>query len=148
MTQLEDFSIEPPTNAQGYLSVAKEMLVGARSLLNVDPLPTFAITLLCGHGVEAALKSLLTQKGLTPDELKHKPYGHNLIALWNQAVERGAKVDASVPEWINHLNRLVIRPNTLRYPLGVHGVVLPNQQDMVAGLERLVFCCERVGPVM
>lgn len=138
MVQLDDCYIAQPTEAQGYRVAAEAMLACALPLLRVAPLPTNALTLLCGHGTEAALKALLAQTGLTAAELSTRPYGHDLLALWERAVSSGAKVAAPRPKWVDHLHRVHAAPYNLRYPLGFHAIVLPNMQLMVLGLKELV----------
>jgi hypothetical protein len=138
MTQAAGDFIQPPTEAQGYRVAAEAMLDGARPLATVVPLPTTALTLLCGHGTESALKALLAQTGMTGWELSSSPYGHDLVALWEKAISSGAKVTAPRPEWVDHLHRVHARPYHLRYPLGFNAIVLPNQQAMVLGLEQLI----------
>lgn len=138
MAQLEDDYIQRPTEAQGYRVAAEAMLAGARPLSKVVPLPTIALTLLCGHGTETALKALLAQGGLGEKELSRSPYGHDLIFLWEKAIESGAKVAAPRPQWVEHLNGVYKAPFSLRYPLGFNGILLPNQQLVAAGLEELV----------
>lgn len=138
MPQLEGDYISAPTEAQGYLVAAEAMLAGVRPLSLVDPLPSIALTLLCGHGTEAALKALLAQRGLGQDALSRSPYGHNLISLWDAAFGSRAGGATPRPEWVDHLNRVYVAPFNLRYPLGFSGIVLPNQHLMVAGLEELV----------
>ena len=121
------------------------MLAGALPLSKVVPLPTIALSLLCGHGTEAALKALLAQTGLTAEELSRKPYGHDLVVLWDKAISCGANVAAPRPQWVDHLHRVHGSPYNSRYPLGFHAIVLPNQQLMVTGLEQLVLAvAERV----
>ncbi len=139
MAELAGDFIQQPTEAQGYRVAAEAMLAGALPLSRVVPLPAIALTLLCGHGTEAALKALLVQAGLTADELSRRPYGHDLTALWEKAIASGAKVTAPRPEWVDHLQRVHASPYNLRYPLGFHGIVLPNQPLMVAGFEALVL---------
>jgi hypothetical protein len=134
---MDDF-IQTPTEAQGFRVAAQAMLAGAGPLLQVDPVPNIALTLLCGHGTEAALKALLSESGLTAEELSEKPYGHKLVTLWGHAAARGCPLPMPVPEWVEHLNRVHAYPYSLRYPLKFHAIVLPNQNAMLAGLEFLV----------
>ena len=45
------------------------------------------------HAIELALKAFLALHGLTQDELAQKPYGHDLEALMNKAVQLGLRFD-------------------------------------------------------
>ncbi len=73
--------------------------------------------------------------------LSKSPYGHNLEKLWESA-----KVHVSLPNpqpaWVEQLNRVCDRPFSLRYPLGFHGIVLPNTTEMLRGTELLVSVAE------
>jgi hypothetical protein len=139
MTQLEGMRIQQPTEAQGYLVAAEAMLSGALPVSKTSPLPAIALTLLCGHGTEAALKALLAQAGLTAAVLSRHPYGHDLITLWEKAVANGARLISPRPQWVDHLHRVHAAPHHLRYPLGFQAIVLPNQQAMLEGLRQLVL---------
>jgi len=52
-----------------------------------------------------ALKAFLALHGLTQDELAQKPYGHDLEALMNKAVQLGLRFDrhdTASQCWIKH----------------------------------------------
>ncbi len=133
----QDF-IAPPTDATGYLGAAQGMLAGARPLLQVKYLPALAITHLCGHGCESVLKAILVCKGMTSDELSKKRFGHNILALWAEAEKREPRLPFPRPDWVGQLNQVHASPFQLRYPLGFHAIVLPNQSAMVQGIEELI----------
>ena len=131
--------ITQPTEAQGYLVAAKGMLEGARPLGKIQPIPAFALTLLCGHACEAALKALLAQSGISEAVLSKQPYGHSILKLW-QSVEQGEiTLPKPQPDWVAQLDRVYDKPFNLKYPLGFHAIVLPNQQAMLLGTEALVL---------
>ena len=48
---------------------------------------------LYSHAIELTLKSFLRTKGLTARELSFKPWGHDLLKLWESCVERGFTLD-------------------------------------------------------
>lgn len=129
--------IRPPTDAEGYLATARAMLDGARPLVLTTPIPAIALSLLCGYAAEAALKASLAQAGVSTKELGSRALGHELIRLWLRAVAEGVALQASPPQWIEHLNRVHSAPYHLRYPLGFHAIVLPNQAAMLQGCEEL-----------
>ena len=130
MAMLENITIARPTEAQGYLVSAQGMLAGALPLELIQPIPAFALTLLCGHACEAALKAALSQSGIVSSVLSKKPYGHDINYLWSSAVKAGLKAPNPQPDWVEQLNRVYDKPFHLRYPLGFHGIVLPNQNAM------------------
>jgi len=138
MANLNDVSVAQPTEAQGYLVAAQGMLAGAQPLEQVQPIPVFALTLLCGHACEASLKALLAQSGIGADILSRAPYGHDILYLWKSVVDSEFPVPYPPPDWVAQLDRVYDRPFHLRYPLGFHGIVLPNQNAMLRGTERLV----------
>ena len=125
-----------PTEANGYLVAARGMLAGALPLENVQPLPVYALTLLCGHACEAALKAVLSQNGIAVNNLGRKPYGHNILHLWSTAIK--VELAFPPPSWVARLNRVYDKPYHLRYPLGFQGIVLPNQKAMLKDTKKLV----------
>jgi hypothetical protein len=82
MATLSGDFIAKPTEAQGYLVAAKGMLAGVLPLENAKPPPLLALTLLCGHSCEAALKAILAQSCIPAGYLSKAPYGHNILRLW------------------------------------------------------------------
>lgn len=138
MATLENFIIEKPTEAQGYLVAAREMIKGASPLEQINPMPAFALTLLCGHSCEAALKAMLAQTGVSADDLSKKPYGHNIVNLWASAQIAGFQLPDPQPDWVAQLAQVYDKPFHLRYPLSFHGIVLPNLIAMLRGTESLV----------
>jgi len=138
MATLDDAFIAQPTEAQGYLVAAQGMLAGAQPLEKVLPTPAFALTLLCGHACEAALKALLAQSGISAAVLSKHPCGHNILQLWTSAELAGFAFPNPQPDWVAQLDRVYDNPFHLRYPLGFHGIVLPNQEAMLRGTEALV----------
>ncbi len=127
-----------PTEAQGYLVAAQGMLEGAVPLGRGDPLPVFALTLLCGHACEAALKAILAKSGISAETLRKPPYSHDILYLW-QAVDNVVKtLPTPQPDWVCQLDSVYDKPFHLKYPLGFHGIVLPNQRAMLEGSVSLV----------
>jgi hypothetical protein len=143
MAQLPGDFIQQPTEAQGFLVAAEAMLAGARVLSKATPAPAIALTMLCGHGTEAALKALRAESSTPGNELSRSPYGHDLVTLWDAATSIGTRAASPRPPWVDQLQRVHGRPFNLRYPLGFHAIVLPNLQVMVAGLEELVLLVKR-----
>ncbi len=125
-----------PTEADGFLIAAKNMLAGARQLKRVRNPSLFSITHLCGHSSECALKAVLAHNGMRAEDLK-KRFGHDIEKLW-QCAKGLVLLPDPQPAWVAHLNRVHNRPFLLRYPLGLHGLGLPNTSEMLRGTEQLV----------
>ena len=138
MARLDDNYIQQPTDAEGYIVAARGMLDGALPLKDVEPIPVFALTLLCGHATEAALKAMLAQVGVPTSELSGHTLGHKLLRLWERAETERVSLPSPRPPWVEHLDRVYASPHHLRYPLGFHAIVLPNQLDMLNGTKNLV----------
>lgn len=75
---------------------------------------------------------------MSAEELGKREFGHKLLKLWDEAVSKGIALPHPRPAWIEQLNRVHTKPHTLRYPIGFHISVLPDQAEMVLGLEHLV----------
>ena len=142
MTSLPALRMIQPTEAQGYLVAARVMLAGALPLEHVTPSPAHALTLLCGHSCEAALKALLSHSGIKADVLSKRPYGHDLLHLWKSAENLGVPLPSPMPPWVGQLDSVYDRPFHLRYPLGFHGIALPDQTGMLRGVESLFSLAE------
>jgi hypothetical protein len=138
MATLSSDFIAQPTEAQGYLVAAQGVLAGALFLENSTPIPGFALTLLCGHSCEAALKAVLAQSGVSAASLSKAPYGHDILHLWKSAQDLGLSLQTPQPAWVAQLDRVYDKPFHLRYPLGFHFIVLPDQVEMLRGTELLV----------
>jgi hypothetical protein len=138
MTTLSAAYIAQPSEAQGYLVAARGMLDGALPLEKITPVPAFALTLLCGHACEAALKAVLAQSGISAANLSRAPYGHDVLHLWKSAEILAPTLPSPRPAWVAQLDRVYDKPFHLRYPLGFHGIVLPDQMAMLRGTESLV----------
>ena len=106
--------IAQPTEAQGYLVAAKGMLEGACPLGKIQPIPVFALTLLCGHACEAALKALLAQSGISEAVLSKQPYGHSILKLWQSVEQGGIALPKPQPDWVAQLDRVYDKPFNLK----------------------------------
>jgi hypothetical protein len=129
-----------PTRSPEALSFswsANSMLHGVRTLAVSSPIPHLALALLCGHGIECALKALLAQSGIPADRLRKKPYGHDLVELWKKTSGQGFNIESPPPVFLECLNLVYSAPYHLRYPLGGNSITLPSHEVMQAGLEEL-----------
>lgn len=138
MTLEEADYIATPTAAQSYLGIAREMLRGARHLAEIDPIPSQALTLLCGHICECSLKSILSFNGLSEESLKKRPYLHSILDMWVEVNKLTDLIVDPPQDWVSQLHRVFNAPYIVRYPMGVHAVVLPDQEAMLNGTENLV----------
>lgn len=144
MTQLEGVYLAKPVPMDGFLYVAWQMIGGAKIIHCTTNEQSMAITHLCGHGVETALKAALSKCGLSVEVLRTSPLGHNLVNLWSRAIAEGVPLPIA-PEWISQLSRVHSKPYSVRYPLNFHAIALPNQAEMVTGSADLldsvgIFC--------
>lgn len=140
----EDDYVATPTDAQCFLGVAREMLRGVRHLAEIDPIPSLALTLLCGHTCECALKSILSFNGISKKSLRNSPYRHSIIFMWNEVSNLPFSFINNKPDWVSQLDRVFDAPYTVRYPIGLHAVVLPDQKAMTNGTESLVTLAEQI----
>jgi hypothetical protein len=90
-TRLPPIGIDPSTAeglSQAYALGANECLIAAKTLddrvpdLSGEYIVTF-------HAIELGLKALLIKQGMSADELRRHPYGHDLVRLYEAAKQRG-----------------------------------------------------------
>jgi hypothetical protein len=138
VTDAQD-SVAPVAPHEAYLTVAVGLMRGA-NVLAAAPLSesAMALALLSGQILECSLKAFLSKAGRTERELRRKDVRHNLLELWALAVREGLCITATPPQWAETLNRLHDYPYHLRYPMGLHGLVLPNPQQTTSELEHLI----------
>jgi hypothetical protein len=135
---LEPVTVAPVTPAAAYLGIAEALMPGAEVLASAPVASGVALTLVCAHVLECLLKAYLSKDGASEAELRNADLRHDLVELWRQAQRRGLAVDATPPAWVEQLSGLHNRPFHLRYPVGLHALVLPNPQAMYSGLQDLV----------
>jgi hypothetical protein len=133
------FRIAPVTPTAAFLGSAESMLEGVRVLAEADAVPAVALTVLAGHAAECGLKAFLAKVGIDEAQLSRAPFGHDVIRLWEEAASRGLAIATSpLPDWVTQLARVYSAPYVARYPMGVHGLVLPNSTALSVGVEQLV----------
>jgi hypothetical protein len=147
VTEASDF-ISSPARFESYFGVAQSLLPGVHVLALHTPQCSMALALVTAHVLECLLKAFLARTQPDPrataaaDE-EVKKAGHNLKWLWVNASQRGLEIPATPPDWALILHGLHDRPFKLRYSRdlhdqGLHGVVTPGAQPMVAELDALV----------
>lgn len=79
--------------------------------------PPIVRAYLLGHSIELFLKCYLMKAGLSASQLKHRPYGHDLVRLFAAASEKQLSaifhISPSVEESLARLT--CVYPETLRY---------------------------------
>jgi hypothetical protein len=94
----------PDGRSKAFRNGAGECLQGAMILdaKFKDQTPSYILTF---HALELALKAFLAKNGLTNDQLRTKPYGHDLHSLYGEACKHGLSISilnvAVTIEWIN-----------------------------------------------
>jgi HEPN domain-containing protein len=131
------------TEEDAFFAVAQELMKGARVLALSGS--DYALTFLCCHILECLLKAFLSKMGLTEAELKKKPFGHNLLNLWNEAIKKGLLDFSDPPSWVNILDRLHCDHYILRYPMGLIVVGYPAIEPMMTDLEKLFLVIGQFG---
>lgn len=141
-----------PTLVDGYMASARGLLPSLQFLATSSSEHSRALALVGGFLVECVLKAFLSHKGVTEKDLRNFPRGHDLEALWAEAVKCGLSIDPTPPSWCVVLNCLhfgnkVVNENKekedrvffqLRYQSKVHGLSFPVTKDMLSGV-RSVF---------
>jgi hypothetical protein len=134
----EQDSVAPVAPHEAYLAAAVGLMRGAMLLADAPPSDSaLAFALLSGQILECSLKAFLSKAGVKERELKQPVLRHNLSALWKLAATKGLPISAIPPDWAGILNGLH-DPYYLRYPKGLHGLVLPNAQQTTSELGRLI----------
>ena len=127
----------PPSDGQSFLMTANQFIAGATALADINlsaPLPG---ALLSAQALENCLKALLWTTGSTTANLRIRPFGHDLVALWTEATRNGL-LAASPPDWCILLNSLHAPPYKGRYPSGLNGFQTPNAKATVAQLATIL----------
>jgi hypothetical protein len=131
-------TIAPVTPAAAYLGAAVSLLTGVQPLATALPDTGWPLTFVAGQIVECALKAFLAGRGVAESVLKKSSLRHNLLELWALASSHGFSFDGGQPVWFSRLSELHSGPYVIRYPMGVHGVVLPQCVEMARDLPLLV----------
>lgn len=83
--------------------------------------------------LECALKAFMANSGVDEEVLRRK-FGHGVKKLSDAAGTRGLPLPNPVPDWLDQLARVYDAPFVGRYPMGLNGVVLPNQRALAKEL--------------
>lgn len=140
--QVNVFANLPPSaasfveGARDYIEAACKLIDGANASSAVEP-----IGLLASHGLELALKAYLFERGMSPEDARRE-FGHDLLALWVEAIARGLPIEAEPPYWLRVLNFSYDSPYLFRYrPEGI-GVAIPDVSMLGEELQRVLAAVE------
>jgi hypothetical protein len=133
---LEPMTLAPVRPVDAYLATA-EAIVPSLDVLRESNLSAIPGALLAGHALECLLKAVLAQSGLTEAELRSSALRHNLEELWRRSGQHLPLLGTSLPDWATRLSELHNSPYVLRYPVGLHGLVLPNPASVATELSKL-----------
>jgi hypothetical protein len=102
----------------------------------------WAFALVSGQILESSLKAFLAKARPELDWLDWKKKNefrhHDLSKLWKQAATEGLPISAAPPDWAETLNGLHAKPYYIRYPMGLHGLVLLNAQQTTSELQHII----------
>jgi hypothetical protein len=135
-----------PTEGDGYLIVARELLPAVEALATLPQIPPRAAASLAGHTLECALKAFLWHAG-EGAALRDRKVQHNLLALWALAYKAGLLIPETPPDWCAILSDGHGPNFYFRYQMGkagtvVHGGQSPALIPMTDALKKLVKMVE------
>lgn len=152
--ELPSLQILQPTEVDGYLIVARDLLQGVEVLADFPAVPPRASALIAAHAVECALKAFLCSKG-KQQEVRAKAVQHDLIKLWGLACdEHDLGIPQTPPDWVTILSAGHGPNFYFRYQEGqpksdgsgkkwiVHGGQTPALITMARELRKLVDAVE------
>jgi len=131
-------SIGKPTDGDGYMIVARDLLQGVEALSTLSNVPPRNCALIAAHALECALKAFLWHKGKRK-ELKT----HDLGTLWDETCKEGLDIPQEKPDWCGILASGHGPNFYFRYQKGdrgtvVHGGQTPALVPMSAELKELI----------
>ena len=141
------FRIGQPTQEEGYMIVARDLLQGVEALATLQNISSRGCALISAHALECALKAFLWHKGKKA-EIRKPKVQHDIIALWNMAYnEKTLSIPAVPPDWCKILSSGHGRNFYFRYQTGerktvVHGGLTPALIPMAIELKKLIEMVE------
>ena len=101
---LPAFCMSQPTQGDGYMIVARELLQGVEALSTLQNIYPRSCALIAAHALECALKAFLWHQG-KKKEIRKPNVQHNLVALWNMAYkEKGLSIPPVPQGWVTILS--------------------------------------------
>jgi hypothetical protein len=118
-----------PTEGDGYMIVARDLLQGVEVLSTSPPnVHPRSCALIAAHALECALKAFLWHKG-KKKEIRRRDVQHDLVALWNMAYkEKGLSIPQAPPDWVATLSSGHGPNFYFRYQKGQGGTVVHGGQ--------------------
>jgi hypothetical protein len=142
-TRLRPYGVDPSTPdglSRAYAIGAAECLNSARKLDDGfgDLTPEYILTF---HAIELGLKAFLAKRGLTEDQLRRKPFRHNLIRLFEEAKNQGLALDLrNADESIAWVNEWHCDGVKIRYDF-TETRTLPMCQELFLLIEAILAAC-------
>jgi len=144
---LPAFCMDKPTQGEGYIIIARDLLQGVEALSTLQNIPSRCCALIAAHALECVLKAFLWHKG-KKKEIRKTEVQHDIVALWNMAYkEKTLSISEEPPDWCKILSS-GHKPNYyFRYQKGtgktvVHGGQTPALIPMAVELKKLIEMVE------
>ena len=100
---LPAFCMGQPTQRDGYIIVAHDLLHGVEALSTLQNISPRGCALIAAHALECALKSFLCHRRKKKENLEPKDR-HDLVTLWNMAYkEVTLGITKAPPDWVKIL---------------------------------------------
>jgi hypothetical protein len=138
-----EFFMCQPTEGEGYMVVARDLLQGVEALSSVQNISPRSCAFIAAQALECVLKAFLWHKG-EKAEIREPKVRHDLIALWDLAYKKKIlSIQEVPPDWCKILS-VGHGPNFyLRYQEGegktvVHGGQTPALIPMAIELKKLI----------
>jgi hypothetical protein len=144
---LPAFHLGQPTQEEGYMIVARDLLQGVEALSTLQNISPRGCALIAAHALECALKAFLLHKG-KKKEIREHDVQHDIVALWNMAYkEKHLSIPEVPPDWCKILGSGHGPNFYFRYQEGegrtvVHGGQTPALIPMAVELKKLIEMVE------
>ena len=140
--QLPALCMGQPTEGDGYMIVARDLLQGVEALSTLPNISSRSCALIAAHALECALKAFLWHKG-KKKEIRAPDVQHDLVTLWNMAYKEGLSIPQVPPDWCTVLSSGHGPTVYFRYQEGqgktvVHGGQTPALIPMAVALKNLI----------
>lgn len=98
---------------------ASQILGAAKHLNSTYMSESTAEYILTFHALELGLKAFLMKQGTDPKTLARRPYSHNLVALYDKALDHGLSLDyKDADKMLRWINKWHNNPTKIRYEFG------------------------------
>jgi len=133
--------IGQPTEGDGYMIVARDLLQGVEALSTLPNVSSRNCALIAAHTLECELKAFLWHKEKKKSWARDDQ--HDLVALWNMAYKEGLSIPQVPPDWVTILSSGHGPNFYFRYQEGerktvVHGGQTPALIPMSVALKNLI----------